>query len=102
MITITPTAAQQILASRGQDSDACLRVAAKRLGDGSFDYAMGWDAPSQHDNRFESGGVAVVVAPTSAEFLRGATLDYVELNPGAKEFIFMNPNDPAYVAPKKS
>ncbi|MGI9310447.1 MAG: HesB/IscA family protein [bacterium] len=103
MITITSKAAEQVLQSIAQQPDApalSLRVAAKRLADGSFDYAMGLDQPNQHDTCAESNGVRVVVAPTSVEFLRGATLDYVALD-GAHQFIFMNPNDPAYVAPAK-
>ena len=103
MITITPKAAQQILASLAQtDSPGqFLRLAAKRLADGSFDYAMGIDQPAQHDSRAESNGVAIIVAPTSIEFLHGATLDYVELEQGDHRFIFMNPNDPAYIPPAR-
>lgn len=104
MITVSPKAAEKVLESLAQPDSAglSLRLAAKRLADGSFGYAMGLDAPSQHDNRSESNGVKVIVAPTSTEFLRGATLDYVELEPGDYQFIFMNPNDPAYAPPKKN
>ena len=102
MLTITPTAAKKILETMTQPDSAglSLRLAAKRMADGAFDYALGLDEPGQHDNRVESNGVKVIVAPTSAEFLRGATLDYVELEPGDHQFIFMNPNDPAYIPPK--
>ena len=102
MLTITPKAAEKILETMTQPDSAglSLRLAAKRMADGAFDYALGLDEPSQHDNRVESNGVKVIVAPTSAEFLRGATLDYVELEPGNHQFIFMNPNDPAYIPPK--
>ena len=31
--------------------------------------------------------------------LAGTTLDYVELQPGVRSFIFLNPNDPGYVPP---
>ncbi len=112
MITITPRAAEKIRESIAQsqaesesesESDTpglSLRLAARRLADGSFDYAMGLDAPGQHDSRADSNGVAVIAAPTSAEFLRGATLDYVEFAPGEYRFIFLNPNDPAFVPPE--
>ena len=101
MITITPNAAQKVLESlaRADSKDLSLRVAAKRLADGSFDYAMGLDTPTRHDTQAVSNGVNVVVAPTSIEFLTDATLDYVELEAGEHQFIFMNPNDPAYVPP---
>ena len=105
MIAITATAAQQILESRSEtQADApglCLRVAAKRLADGSFDYAMGWDEQGQHDTRSQSNGIAIIIAPTCIEFLQDATLDYVEMEQGKYRFIFMNPNDPTFVPPKK-
>ena len=103
MITITPKAAKKILESFAQmDSPSlALRLAAKRLPNGTFDYAMGFDEPGQHDSHAESNGIAIIVAPTSTEFLQGATLDYVELEQDGHRFIFMNPNDPEYVPPKK-
>lgn len=101
MVTVTRKAAGKIRASidRAGAPGLCLRLAAKRLADGTFDYAMGLDQPGQHDTRAASNGVEVIIAPTSAEFLRGATLDYVEWEPGEHRFIFMNPNDPGYVPP---
>ena len=103
MITVSPKAAQKIRESLTRaEPGLSLRLAARRLPDGAFDYAMGLDAPGQHDTRVESNGVKVIVAPTSAEFLRGATLDYVELEQGDHRFIFMNPNDPGYVAPREN
>jgi len=101
MITVTGKAAAKIRESidRAGTPGLCLRLAAKRLADGTFDYAMGLDRPSQHDTRAASSGVEVIIAPTSAEFLRGATLDYVELEPGRHRFVLRNPNDPAYVPP---
>ncbi len=106
MITISREAAQKILQSMPpaqiDSPHMSLRVAAKRLADGSFDYAMGWDAPNQHDTRSQSNGVAIIVAPTSIEFLHEATLDYVELIPGEHQFIFSNPNDPTHTSPQKT
>ncbi len=61
---------------------------------------MGFDNAKGDDARIETTGVAILVAPTSSELLDGMTLDYVELEPGSREFIFMNPNDPHYIPPK--
>ena len=36
---------------------------------------------------------------TSKILLEGTTLDYVELEPGEHQFIFMNPNDANYTPP---
>ncbi|MGI9301137.1 MAG: HesB/IscA family protein [Gammaproteobacteria bacterium] len=101
MITVSTRAAEQIRQSAGE-TDARgmgLRIAAKRRPDGSIEYAMGFDEPGDNDNRVSAHDVEILVAPASADLLQGMTLDYVELNPGEFGFIFMNPNDPAYVPP---
>ncbi len=102
MITITKNAARQIKTSI-QESDAegmALRIAAKRLGDGQFDYAMGFDHSDHNDSHSRSNGVEIVVGPTSTELLHNATLDYVQMDDGEYRFIFLNPNDPTYVPPE--
>ncbi len=99
MITISKRAARQIKKSISL-SDAegmSLRIAAKRLEDGSFDYAMGFDDSDHNDSHHRSQGIDIVVAPTSTELLRDAKLDYVQLDDGEFHFIFSNPNDPAHV-----
>jgi len=103
-ITITPQAAEQIRKSAEQPGleQTCLRLAARLGADGTIEYGMGFDAPAQDDTRFESEGVAVLVAAACVELLSGATLDYVEINPGEHRFIFINPNDPSHKAPKST
>ena len=100
-IKITESAAQQIAvaAEQGEMEGLALRIAAKRRSDGSIDYVMGFDAPQETDSRVEAFGVAVVVAPTSTELVDGMTLDFVELEPGRSDFIFLNPNAPHFVPP---
>jgi len=101
MITISENAAKQIKKSILQ-SDAeglSLRIAAKRLEDGSFDYAMGFDDSDHNDSHHRSKGIDIVVAPTSTELLMDAKLDYVRMDDGEFHFIFINPNDPAHAAP---
>ena len=102
MITVTPQAAEQIAKSAAQSGagSACLRLAA-RLGDkGVIEYGMGFDEKAEGDAQIVSNDVTVLVSPGSVELLTGATLDYVELNPGEWRFIFLNPNDPSHKAPK--
>ncbi len=101
-ITVTEAAAKQIgeAAKQGDMQGMALRIAAKRKQDGSIDYAMGFDAAKQDDGRVEVSGIDIVVAPTSSELVDGMTLDFVELESGATEFIFLNPNDPHYIPPK--
>jgi iron-sulfur cluster assembly protein len=101
MITISESAAKQIKTSM-RESDAegmSLRVAAKRMQDGSFDYAMGFDNSDHNDSHSRSNGVEIVVAPTSTELLLNAKLDYVKLEDGEFQFIFINPNDPTHISP---
>jgi len=101
MITITPQAAEQILKSAQQAGleEACLRLAA-RLGDkGAIEYGMGFDEKVEGDTQVATGDIKVLVSPGCVELLTGATVDYVEINPGELRFIFINPNDPSHKPP---
>jgi len=83
----------------GNTEGMALRLAARRLEDGLIDYAMGFDDGDHNDSHTRSNGVEVVVAPTSTELLRDATLDYVQLEEeGEFRYIFINPNDPSHTA----
>jgi len=96
MITITPQAAEQILKSA---DGAGLRLAARLDAKGVIEYGMGFDERAEGDTQVVSNGVTLLVAAGSVELLSGATLDYVEINPGEERFIFINPNDPSHKAP---
>ena len=101
MITVTPQAAEQIAKSAQQAGagSACLRLAA-RLGDkGVLEYGMGFDDQAEGDTKVAVNGVTLLIPPGSVELLTGATLDYVEINPGEWRFIFVNPNDPSHKPP---
>jgi iron-sulfur cluster assembly protein len=98
MITVTPPAAAQILQSA---SGAGLRLAARLDDKGVIEYGMGLDEQAEGDEKVVSNGVTLLVSPGSVELLAGATLDYVEINPGEWRFIFINPNDPSHKAPKE-
>jgi iron-sulfur cluster assembly protein len=105
MITVTPQAAAQIAASAaesnaGRGGEACLRLAARLDDKGVIEYGMGFDDRAEGDTQIESAGVKILVSPGSVELLGGATLDYVEINPGEWRFIFINPNDPSHKPPK--
>jgi iron-sulfur cluster assembly protein len=102
MITISKSAAKQVklhMEESGAEGMS-LRFAVRRLQDGSLDYAMGFDETDHNDSHSRTNGVDVIVAPTSTELLRGATLDYVELEDGELDFIFINPNDASHVPPE--
>ncbi|MEW6329877.1 MAG: iron-sulfur cluster biosynthesis family protein [Pseudomonadota bacterium] len=100
MIKITPEAAAQVRrsAEAGNAQAMSLRIAARRESDGSFVYGMGFDDEGADDTRFVSEGIDVLVSNSSKDLLAGATLDFVEINPGEHQFIFINPNDPAHTS----
>ena len=102
MITITAQAAAQVRESARQLGVEVprLRLAARLAGSGEIEYGMGFDAASEGDLEVACDGITVLVAPASAELLSGATLDFVEINPGEPRFIFINPNDPSHKPPK--
>lgn len=94
MITMTDTAAGkvgQLIEAEG-DTDLALRVAVRPGGCSGFSYDMFLDTKVEDgDVSSEFGGVRVVVDPSSAQLLEGATLDY---NDGLDQsgFSITNPN----------
>jgi len=101
MITITPQAADQIRKSteHSQAQGMALRIAARLGDDGVIEYGMGFDHKAAGDLQFNLQGIELLVAEGARELLDGATLDYVELNPGEHHLIFINPNDPSHATP---
>jgi len=101
MITVSPAAAIQIL-SAAQQSKAeglALRLAVQQKSDNSFHYLMGFDDQRAEDDlELESEGIQLVINAESQKLSAGLKLDYVELE-GKMEFVFLNPNDPAYSPP---
>ena len=104
MITVTAEAAKQIKLSarQGKSEGMPLRIAASKNDDDSIHYGMGFDDSKEDDISVTSEDVEIVVSPVSAELLNDTVLDFVELEPGKHQFIFMNPNDPGYTPPQKN
>jgi iron-sulfur cluster assembly protein len=98
MITVTPQAAEQIAKSVQQAGagSVCLRLAARLDDKGVLEYGMGFDDKADGDTQVAASGITLLISPGSVELLSGATLDYVEINPGEWRFIFINPNDPSH------
>ncbi len=102
MIKLTEQAAKQIIdsAEQGKMQGIPLRLAIKKQDDGSFHYAMGFDEQRLPGDIFVNiEEISMVVSAISKDLAEGMTIDYVELEPGKSEFIFLNPNDPTYVPP---
>jgi len=103
MIKLSSEAAKQILISAEQNNmpSVPLRIAIKELDDGSFHYAMGFDEQRLPGDVFVNiDKINMVVSEKSKDLAEGMTIDYVELEPGKLEFVFLNPNDPTYKAPR--
>ena len=94
MITLTDSAAvkvKQLIDAEG-DTSLALRVAVRPGGCSGFSYEMFFDTDiSGEDVLTAYGEVKVVVDPSSAQLLQGATLDYKDgLNEAG--FSINNPN----------
>jgi iron-sulfur cluster assembly accessory protein len=94
VITITDAAAQkvsQLIEAEG-DTSLALRVAVRPGGCSGFAYEMFFDSDvAADDMQVEYSGVKVLVDPSSAQLLTGATLDYKDgLNQAG--FSIDNPN----------
>lgn len=98
MITITDTAIEKIKESAGQEDvqGLSLRVAAMKQTDGSLGYGMGFDEKKDDDITVDCGGIEIIIAPATKDMLIGMTIDYVKLDDGEENFIFINPNDPTH------
>ena len=94
MITLTDTAAdkvKQLITAEGDDALA-LRVAVRPGGCSGFSYEMFFDSDVATDDlTVEKGGIRVIVDPSSAQLLTGATLDYKD-GLDQSGFAITNPN----------
>jgi iron-sulfur cluster assembly accessory protein len=94
VITLTDNATSKVgelIKSEGEDGLA-LRVAVRPGGCSGFSYEMFFDTDfAEDDVRHSFGDVTVVVDPSSAQLLEGATLDYKDGLQGAG-FSIDNPN----------
>jgi iron-sulfur cluster assembly protein/iron-sulfur cluster insertion protein len=94
VITLTDTAATKVkeLVDEEGNAELALRVAVRPGGCSGFAYEMFFDTDVAGDDLLtEHSGVRVVVDPSSAQLLGGATLDYKD---GLQEsgFSITNPN----------
>lgn len=101
MFKITEAAAAQVktAAQQGGTDEMALRLAAVQNSDGSFDYRMGFDEAKENDIQFQTEGVQIVMAPEFVPLLDQTVMDFVELDDGERQFIFLNPQDSNYTPP---
>lgn len=91
MFRVTPSAASEILAAAARSDTAgmALRVAARQVADGSVEYGMGFDEEREGDEPAAFDGLTVLVGAPSRPLLAGTVLDYVEVEPGRHDFVFI-------------
>jgi iron-sulfur cluster assembly accessory protein len=94
VITLTDAAASKVkdLIEGEGEPDLALRVAVRPGGCSGFSYEMFFDSDVAADDlTVEKGGIRVIVDPSSAQLLEGATLDYKD---GLQQagFSINNPN----------
>jgi iron-sulfur cluster insertion protein len=94
MLTMTDKAADKVRFYAGQMPEAegkTLRVFIQGGGCSGFQYGFTFDDAQADDTVVESGGIKVLVDPMSAQYLSGATVDFVEDLRGSG-FVVENPN----------
>jgi iron-sulfur cluster assembly accessory protein len=94
VVSLTETAAEQIkslLAGQPENAGKTLRVYVEGGGCSGLQYGLVFDEKRENDLASECYGIAVLVDPFSASYLRGAVIDYSDgLTAGG--FKISNPN----------
>ncbi|HKS38771.1 MAG TPA: iron-sulfur cluster insertion protein ErpA [Verrucomicrobiae bacterium] len=93
VINLTESAASHVreMLAKEENSGKSLRVFVEGGGCSGMQYAMVFDEKREDDSVAEFYGVSVLVDPFSANYLRGAVVDFKdELNGGG--FKISNPN----------
>jgi len=101
IFNITQAATDQIKkASEQADSkDWPLRIAVNVEKNKKFNYLMGFDQSKEEDLRLKINDIDIIISPDCMTNLKNCKLDFVEIEKGNFQFIFLNPNDPNYDAP---
>ena len=94
VISLTENAANQVRSLIGNDSENAgktLRVYVEGGGCSGLQYGMVFDEKREDDLRAESFGVHVLVDPFSANYVKGAVIDFSDALTGGG-FKISNPN----------
>jgi iron-sulfur cluster insertion protein len=94
MVTLTERAADKVRFFAGSMPEAegkRLRIFIQGGGCSGFQYGFTFDDQQDGDTVVESGGIAVLIDPMSAQYLTGSTVDFVEDFRGSG-FVVENPH----------
>jgi iron-sulfur cluster assembly protein len=91
MFNVTPTAAQELLAAAARSDAAgmALRIAARHTADGSIEFGMGFDDEREDDVPVRFDDLTVLIGSPSKPLLDDTVLDFVEVEPGQFDFVFL-------------
>src|SRR5437867_9169750 len=93
VVTLTENAAEEVksLLEKPENAGKTLRVYVEKGGCSGMQYSMVFDEKRQDDFAGEMHGVSVLVDPFSAQYIRGAVVDFSDsLTAGG--FKISNPN----------
>ena len=92
-IKLTDNAVLKIKSLIAEDGEEqALRIAVTGGGCSGFQYALGFDTETHADDlKWEQDGVWVIIDESSAEYLKGAHVDFQDGLQG-KGFVIENPN----------
>ena len=101
MFDVSRAAADEVRRSIDlNDADGMgLRIAAQWQPDGGISYRMGFDERAPGDLVVQARGIDILIASGDRTLLEGASMDFVEIEDGQRDFIFLNPNDPHFTPP---
>src|SRR5882724_10691869 len=96
VVHLTPNAAEEVrsLMQKPENAGKNLRVYVEQGGCSGMQYSMTFDEKRPDDSTVDAHGVSVVIDPFSAQYLRGAVVDFSDSltaggfkisNPNAKE-----------------
>ena len=93
VVTLTPHAEQEVrtLLSQPENAGKCLRVYVEKGGCSGMQYSLVFDEKRPNDETVEQGGLSVLVDSFSAQYIRGAVVDFSDALTGGG-FKITNPN----------
>lgn len=93
VVSLTPSAAEEVknLLGKPENAGKTLRVYVEQGGCSGMQYAMVFDEPRPDDLTNGFQGVSVLIDPFSAQYLRGAVVDFSDSLTGGG-FKISNPN----------
>ena len=93
VVSLTPSAAEEVklILEKPENAGKTLRVYVEQGGCSGMQYAMVFDEPRPDDFAGVIHGVSVLVDPVSAQYVRGAVVDFSDSLTGGG-FKISNPN----------